>query len=165
MAWERVITAFFAGLAPVLPQLSLVVLAVLVLTFRIPGRGPRFFQRADPWRRFKGEPRRAVMDRAGGRCEGAIFLAWGRCSERATEVDHVYPHSRGGPTTLANGQALCRSHNRRKGAMRPPWWYLLSLERRRRAYFPSGTDVRVTATITDAELTEHANALSRSLSR
>ncbi len=161
MAWERIITALFAGLAPVLPQLCLAVLAVLVLSCPIPGRGPRLFQPQDPLRLFKGETRRAVMTRAGGRCEGAVFLAWGRCRDVATEADHVYPYSRSGPTTLTNGQALCRGHNRHKAAMRPPWWYLLSLEHRRLSYFPPATDVRVNARVSDAELTEHASSMDR----
>ena len=42
--------------------------AVLVLSCPMPGRGPRLFQRADPWRLFKFEARRLVMPRAGHRC-------------------------------------------------------------------------------------------------
>ncbi len=158
MAWDRVLGAFVAAILPMLPQLSLIFLALLALTCPIPGRGPRLFQRLDPWRRFKGEARRTVMARAGGRCEGAVFLGWGRCPDAATEVDHVYPWSRGGPTIPRNGQALCASHNRRKGAMRPPWWYLLSLERRRRRYFPPDEDVQVDGKISASELAEHTVA-------
>lgn len=83
--------------------------------------------------------------RADGRCEAAEFVFSGRCSARATEVDHVIPWSRGGPTVESNGQALCRPHNRSKSARVPAWWYLLILERRRRSYFPAGVDVRVVA--------------------
>ena len=89
------------------------------------------------------------MERAARRCESAAFMAWGRCGSPATEVDHVFPWSRGGPTVESNGQALCRGHNRSKGAMRPPWWYVLGLERRRRSYFPAGADVRVFAVMSD----------------
>lgn len=32
------------------------------------------------------------------------------------EADHVVPHTRGGDTAVANGQVLCRYHNRSKGA-------------------------------------------------
>ncbi len=60
---------------PDAPQLCLMFLAVLALIYPIPGRGPRLFQRLDPWRRFEGEARWAVMARAGGRCEGSPFLA------------------------------------------------------------------------------------------
>ncbi len=70
----------------------------------------------------------------------------------ATEADHVYPWSRGGPTIVSNGQALCSGHNRSKAAMRPAWWYLLSLERRRRTYFPPDADVKVSASMSAADL-------------
>ncbi len=39
------------------------------------------------------------------------------------EADHIEPHSRGGPTTIGNGQLLCSFHNRQKGAREyVPWW-------------------------------------------
>lgn len=156
MEWERLIAGLVAGLAPVLPQLLAVVAAVLVFTCPMPGRGPRLSQKPDPWRRFKYGTRRLVMSRAGDRCEGPVFLAWGRCRNRATEADHIYPWSRGGATSPRNGQALCAGHNRRKAAMKPPWWYVLALEHRRRSYFPPGNDVRVSAAMSAAELAAHA---------
>lgn len=163
MTWERILAAFAAAVSPMLPQLSLIFLALLALVCPIPGRGPRLFQRQDPWRRFKGDARRAVMTRAGGRCEGAVFLVWGRCPDKATEVDHVYPWSRCGPTVPANGQALCRGHNSRKGAMRPPWWYVLSLEHRRRRYFPPGAEVRVNGKLRADDLALHAVPAKRAV--
>ena len=87
------------------------------------------------------------MARAAGRCEAGLVLVWGRCRQAATEVDHVYPWSKGGATVVSNGQALCRDHNRRKSNATPPWWYVWSLERRRRAYFPGDADIRVLATM------------------
>jgi hypothetical protein len=45
--------------------------------------------------------------------------------------------------------------------MRPPWWYVLSLERRRRSYFPEGVDVRVSAVMSAADLAAHAITPSR----
>lgn len=116
----------------------------------LPGRGPRGSAR-DPWRGFRFAVRERVVSRAGGRCEGHVFFGWGRCSADAVEVDHVYPWAKGGPTVVSNGQALCRDHNSRKGSVRPPWWYVLGLERRRRKYFPVGESVRVIATMTPEE--------------
>src|SRR5215216_3512880 len=85
----------FEGLRPYLP--IVVVVAVLLVLFASPlrGRGPRLFQRRDPWRGYKFAARRAVMARAGGRCEAPMLLAWGRRQDPATEVDHIYPWSRG----------------------------------------------------------------------
>jgi hypothetical protein len=163
--WDKFLTVLLTGLTPVLPQLAVLAAVIIVVGAPLPGRGPRLFQREDPWRRFKYGSRDVVMSRAGHRCEGAVFLVWGRCEEAVTEADHVYPWARGGPTVPSNGQALCRGHNKHKGAMRPPWWYLLSLEHRRRSYFPPGTDVRVLATFSDADRQARASAPERELPR
>lgn len=128
--------------------------AVLFFAFvaPMPRRGPASSKR-DRWRSYKYGLRTQVMQRAGNRCEGAVILAWGRCSSPADEVDHVYPWSKGGATVASNGQALCRDHNRRKSNMTPPWWYLWGLERRRRNYFPQGVEVRVFASASPEERT------------
>lgn len=144
------IDGLLSGLGPHLRWLVPLVLLLVVLRFPMLGRGPRSSKR-DPWRGFKFAARSTVMERADGRCEAPMLLAWGRCNAAASEVDHVVPWSRGGPTVPSNGQALCRAHNRSKGAMVPPWWYVLGLERRRRGYFPDGADVRVLAVMTDAD--------------
>jgi hypothetical protein len=149
-----VIVAMLGGMLAVLgPNLWWLVpgaIALAVIVFPMPRRGPNSSTR-DVWRGFKYAPRQTVLSRASGRCEGAAFVAWGRCSSPAVQVDHVFPWSRGGPTVVSNGQALCAGHNRSKGAMTPPWWYVLSLERRRRTYFPQGADVRVLAVMSSEE--------------
>lgn len=155
MDWLKVLATMFDTIRPMLPAVLGIFGAVFALIAPLPGRGPRFFQKHDPWRRFKGDARRQVMERAGNQCEGAVFLGWGRCSDPAAEVDHIYPWSRGGPTVPSNGQALCTSHNRRKGAMRPAWWYVISLERRRRSYFSPGAELRVNARVRNTELAAH----------
>lgn len=132
------------------PALFILLAIVAVVSAPLPGRGPMSRTR-DPWRGYKFASRDAVMQRAGHRCEGAVFLVWGRCGLPAVEVDHVYPWSKGGKTVVRNGQALCRDHNRRKAAVTPPWWYVLGLERRRRGYFPEVVDVRVFARYTPEE--------------
>lgn len=140
---DSALTPLLDGLRPYIPLFVVVGVFLILLASPLPGRGPRMFQRRDPWRGFKFAARRAVMTRAGGRCEAPMLLGWGRCHDAATEVDHIYPWSRGGPTVVSNGQALCRAHNRRKSNLRPPWWYVLSLERRRNAYSPPDVTVRV----------------------
>lgn len=141
---------WIAAFGPSIPWLVAIGAVMIVFTAPMPGRGPRSARR-DVWRGFKFAPRRTVLDRAGGRCEGAVFGFGLRCPDPAVEVDHVYPWSKGGPTVASNGQALCRGHNRAKSAMTPPWWYLLTLERRRRRYFPPGVDVRVRAVMTSED--------------
>lgn len=131
------------GLRPFLPWVALLAGLLVVLKAPLPSRGPGLFARRDPWRTFKYDARRTVLARAGHRCEGALLLAWVRCRDAAEEADHIYPWSRGGATVVSNGQALCRKHNRSKSNLAPPWWYVLTLERRRRGYFPGGFDVRV----------------------
>jgi hypothetical protein len=50
--------------------------------------------------------------------------------------------------------------------MNPPWWYVLGLERRRRAYFPEGVDVRVFAVMSVEEAAARASSVaSRSRAR
>lgn len=124
--------------------LAPLLIAIAILRFPMLGRGPDSSHR-DPWRVFKFAGRSAVMERANYRCESPLFFAWGRCRSAATEADHVMPWSKGGPTVFSNGQALCRMHNRAKGARVPAWWYVLGLERRRRNYVPAGTPVDVLA--------------------
>lgn len=54
------------------------------------------------------EIRAKVMKRAKNRCEDL------GCSEKAEEVHHIVPLSRGGTTTMANLIALCKCcHDRR----------------------------------------------------
>lgn len=127
------------------------IVATIVLRAPLPGRAGLNAKR-DPWRGFRFAARDRVLARAAGRCEAALFLVWGRCSSPATEVDHVFPWSRRGATIVSNGQAMCSHHNRSKGSLRPPWWYILGLERRRREYFPAGESVRVFAGMSSADL-------------
>jgi 5-methylcytosine-specific restriction endonuclease McrA len=95
-------------------------------------------------RRFSRADKSAILTRAGGRCEHHGWL-FGRCRETiGLEADHVHPWSRGGPTAIANGQALCRRHNRLKRATVPFAWQLRALEKRRAAYFPPGVSVAIT---------------------
>lgn len=78
------------------------------------------------------------MTRAGGRCEFHGLLG-GRCTAtQRLQADHVHPHSRGGSTTVGNGQALCARHNRAKAARIPFEWELRRIAKRRTAYYPAG---------------------------
>ena len=150
LSWSTLIGGMGDGIRPFAPLLIGLVIVCFALACPLPGRGPGS-QSRDPWRGFRFEARRVVLGRAGERCEGSIFLTWGRCRGAAEEADHIYPWSKGGATVVSNGQALCRRHNSSKSNRTPPWWYVLSLERRRRTYFPAGDDVRVAASRGDAD--------------
>jgi hypothetical protein len=99
--------------------------------------------RRDPQRLFVGADRATLLARAGRRCEHHSWLS-GRCpTSTGLQADHVHPHSRGGATSIANGQVLCGPHNSRK-TNRIPWtWELRRLARRREGYFPAGMPTAV----------------------
>lgn len=63
---------------------------------------------ADP---VPGDLRYQVLKESGGRCA----LCGITKQERALDVDHIIPRSRGGDNTLANLQVLCEKCNRAKG--------------------------------------------------
>ena len=92
----------------------------------------------DPLRLFTGVDRTAIVSRAGGRCERHSLL-FGRCKEtEKLHADHVHPHSKGGSTTVGNGQVLCSRHNAQKAARIPFNWELRRLGKQRASYFPKG---------------------------
>ncbi len=66
----------------------------------------------DPTRSFSKEQRTAIYRRDRGTCQicGAL------CEETEFHADHKKAHSRGGKTTVENGQVLCNTCNLRKGA-------------------------------------------------
>jgi hypothetical protein len=96
----------------------------------------------DTQRMFNSAQRRQLSKLCGGRCEHKSWL-WGRCRGPAEHADHIYPWSRGGSTTLGNGQMLCAWHNLTKGALIPSTLYIVRLERRRERYYPLDVNPRV----------------------
>lgn len=64
----------------------------------------------DPQRLFTRSQAFAIVARDGNRC------ARPGCDDTDLQVDHVVPWSKGGATTLENGQLLCVHHNASKGA-------------------------------------------------
>jgi hypothetical protein len=117
--------------------LAVVVLSAMVRSVRtaIHGGHPR-----DAVRRFSHAERRMIFVRAGNRREHH-FPIFGRCrTTTGLEADHLHPHSRGGWTSVSNGQALRQRHNREKSA-RVPWnRQLNNLAKRRSTYFVLGHD-------------------------
>lgn len=74
----------------------------------------------DSKRAFSEAERIAIYIRDKGRCANCVRD--GKPDQEALvpwhefEADHVLPHSQGGQTLIENGQVLCRTHNRQKGA-------------------------------------------------
>lgn len=65
----------------------------------------------DSTRDFTNEQRLAIFRIGGGKCVDC----GAECEESDFHADHIVPHSRGGRTTVANGQILCSAHNLAKG--------------------------------------------------
>ncbi len=66
----------------------------------------------DSRRRFTGRERTALWLAADGRCESC-----GIELDPGWHADHVHPYSKGGPTDVINGAALCPPCNLKKGNM------------------------------------------------
>ena len=64
-------------------------------------------------RSFNSEEREAIYIVSGGRCQNPKC---GVVLDDGWEPDHIIPFSKGGVTDVTNGQALCVSCNRKKGA-------------------------------------------------
>ncbi len=62
---------------------------------------------------FTAQQKRELFLQSGGKCK----LCLKEVALTEFEADHIIPFSKGGETTLENGQCLCRSCNRRKGAL------------------------------------------------
>lgn len=125
---------------PVIVAVFALLLAAFVAAMHRLRTGAR--AQTDPQRAFTPAQRAAGFARAGNRCEHKPWLG-PRCTAAPTHGDHVYPHSRGGATTLANFQALCARHNLRKSDRVPSMWAIRRLERRRARYFPDPAQARV----------------------
>jgi HNH endonuclease len=96
--------------------LCLFILMVMARTYRAIRWAPIASAGLDPSRRFAGKDRAAILSRAGARCERHSLLV-GRCKEtEKLHADHIHPHSKGGSTTVANGQGPCSRHNKQKAA-------------------------------------------------
>ena len=70
----------------------------------------------DPIRAFSAEQRLAIFRRDAGRCRLQIKCNGEMVSWDNWHADHIVPHSRGGKTTVANGQLACPVCNQAKGA-------------------------------------------------
>ena len=77
--------------------------------------GARRVTHVSPARSFRGALRRALEVRDRTCTHPTCDVPAARC-----QGDHVHPWSRGGPTSLDNGQLQCGFHNRWRHRQRPP---------------------------------------------
>lgn len=113
---------FWAGVTASPWTIALGIVCVLVLLMRAVQAIAYPRSGRDPVRRYTRADKAIILARAGHRCEHHGWLT-GRCREtQRLEADHVIPWSRSGRTTVENGQALCRRHNRSKAATIPFGW-------------------------------------------
>lgn len=65
----------------------------------------------DTIRIFTHEQRLAIFRRSGGACQIKTHCAGERLTWNDWHADHILPHSKGGKTTVANGQIACPACN------------------------------------------------------
>lgn len=73
-----------------------------------PQRGFTYLQRIQIYRKHKGICQACLAEGLG---QEDATVPW-----NVFEADHLTPHSKGGKTTIENGQVLCRRHNRSLGS-------------------------------------------------
>ncbi|MCY4581108.1 MAG: DUF262 domain-containing protein [Chloroflexi bacterium] len=73
-------------------------------------------EQLDDQRQFSHEQRLVIFSRSNGFCANpnGNFECVETCTWDNWHADHIYPHSRGGKTTVENGQLLCPSCNIKK---------------------------------------------------
>ncbi|MDX2275050.1 MAG: HNH endonuclease signature motif containing protein [Hyphomonadaceae bacterium] len=73
----------------------------------------------DPTRDFTHEQRLAIFRRDGGECQLRLKCSGEKVGWENWHADHKLAHSRGGKTTVENGQIACAACNLSKGAGSP----------------------------------------------
>ena len=92
-----------------------ILMSIAVLLILSVGSTPSFCKIND--RLFDHHQRNALWVLAGGRCmKCRVKLLPYKGNDRSAEADHVLAYSKGGSTSLDNGQMLCRLCNRKKGS-------------------------------------------------
>jgi 5-methylcytosine-specific restriction endonuclease McrA len=89
----------------------------------------------DEFRNFDINTRRIIREKTFNRCE---FGHINRCKSNIDEIDHFFPFSKGGASTLQNAVGSCKYHNRRKGAYFPVLIYFI-IKHRRKKYYKNGS--------------------------
>ncbi len=74
-------------------------------------------QLKDDQRLFTHDQRMAIFRRDKGICQVRIKCAGVECAWDSWEADHRHPWSKGGKTTVENGQVACLACNASKGGI------------------------------------------------
>lgn len=69
-----------------------------------------YLETKDATRLFTQDQRMVIFRKSGGKCQ----ICGCDITEDDFEADHIIPYAQGGPTTIANGQALCSTCNKPK---------------------------------------------------
>ena len=69
----------------------------------------------DKVRAFSHEQRLAIFRRGKGYCQIAVHCGGEKLGWGEWHADHIIPHTKGGKTTVSNGQIACRICNQSKG--------------------------------------------------
>ena len=124
--------------------IALLVLAIIIWAVaHWPMKRPNNPFERDERREFSKADRAWIGECADHRCEHRYCFGLLRCGWRegddgkAAQLDHWYPHSKGGATDRHNLVYLCPKHNNRKSAHVPTVWATRALERARLKYFPA----------------------------
>ena len=97
----------------------------------------------DPKRLFTPADRRWIKELTGNRCEHRSLFGLARCRRRGAymdehgQLDHHYPHAKGGATVRSNLVWLCDRHNRLKSDRVPSRFDTWMLYRARLGYLPA----------------------------
>jgi len=70
----------------------------------------------DPKRAFSLSQRIAIYRKCNGECQGKTHIGDRKIPWENVTGDHILPYNSAGPTTVKNGQLLCRKCNSAKGA-------------------------------------------------
>jgi hypothetical protein len=73
-------------------------------------------KRLDKYRNFSESQRRAIWRKDNGQCQLKIKCSGKKCSGDNWHADHITPWSKGGTTTVENGQVACPECNLAKGS-------------------------------------------------
>lgn len=147
-------------LGPFVPLL--IVLAVILAVravVRWPMARPDNPWERDPKRLFTDADRRWIKEVTGNRCEHRYLFGLLRCHKHGAymdehgQMDHHYPHAKGGATVRTNLVWLCDRHNNRKSDKVPTRLETWMLYRARLKYLPARwrAYARIDATTNETE--------------